>query len=258
MTRLVASHRHSEQGFTLVELAIVMVIIGLLIGGILKGQELITTARVGATVSQLKSLDGAINTFQEKYAAYPGDMLRPDTRLPGCTTSPCNVAGDGNSIIQNGASRTGASLGGGPGTVTNASQGEGHRAFTHLTAADLLTGIDPSNPGQFSGTLPAIRAGGGMWIGYSDTATATGGVTTLTPGRHYAVLNGIPGAVAATSGGFNSITAAQIDRKMDDGRPDFGGVQTIGTGCSITVAGVVSYAEAVPGGACAMYARIMN
>lgn len=257
MTQFIASQRRSEQGFTLVELAIVMVIIGLLIGGILKGQELITTAKVGATVSQLKSLDGAINTFQEKYAAYPGDMQRPNTRLPGCTTSPCSVAGDGNSLIQNGSGRSGASLGGGPANITDPTAGEGHRIFTHLTAADLLTGIDPSQTGQFAGTLPAIKAGGGMWIGYSDTAAAPG-VTTLTPGRHYAVLNGTPGAVDQDSGGFNSITAAQIDRKMDDGRPNFGGVQTTGANCSIDVSGIAAYAEATPGGACAMYARVMN
>jgi prepilin-type N-terminal cleavage/methylation domain-containing protein len=50
----------SQAGFTLVELAIVMIIIGLLIAGVLKGQELIANARVTSTVAQVKAIDAAI------------------------------------------------------------------------------------------------------------------------------------------------------------------------------------------------------
>ncbi len=49
---------NNQSGFTLVELAIVMIIIGLLIGGILKGQELVSNARVTSTVAQIKGIDG--------------------------------------------------------------------------------------------------------------------------------------------------------------------------------------------------------
>ncbi|MCD8566562.1 MAG: prepilin-type N-terminal cleavage/methylation domain-containing protein [Alphaproteobacteria bacterium] len=62
----------SQKGFTLVELAIVMIIIGLLIGGILKGQELIANAQITNAVTQIKGMDGAVATFRETYNAFPG------------------------------------------------------------------------------------------------------------------------------------------------------------------------------------------
>ena len=77
----------SQAGFTLVELAIVMIIIGLLIGGVLKGQELITNAQITATVAQVKSIDGATTTFKDMYNALPGDMLNPAGRLPNCAAA---------------------------------------------------------------------------------------------------------------------------------------------------------------------------
>ena len=67
----------SQAGFTLVELAIVMIIIGLLIAGVLKGQELIGNARVTSTVAQIKAIDAATSTFKDTYAALPGDMTTP-------------------------------------------------------------------------------------------------------------------------------------------------------------------------------------
>ena len=63
----------AEGGFTLVELAIVMIIIGLLIAGVLKGQALIANAQVTATVAQIKSIEAATSTFRDTYASIPGD-----------------------------------------------------------------------------------------------------------------------------------------------------------------------------------------
>ena len=71
----------SQAGFTLVELAIVMIIIGLLIAGVLKGQELIANARVTSTVAQIKAIDAATSTFKDTYQALPGILRTPNTRF---------------------------------------------------------------------------------------------------------------------------------------------------------------------------------
>src|SRR5689334_17885827 len=86
----------SEAGFTLVELAIVMIIIGLLIAGVLKGQALIGNARVTSTVAQIKAIDAAVSTFKDTYAGLPGDLLSANTKVPNCAALPCNAGGDGN------------------------------------------------------------------------------------------------------------------------------------------------------------------
>ena len=85
--------KRQERGFTLVELAIVLIIIGLLIGGVLKGQELIGNAQITNVVTQVKSMDGAVSTFRETYGAFPGDMGNAETRIAGCTADPgCDVS----------------------------------------------------------------------------------------------------------------------------------------------------------------------
>src|ERR1700746_416796 len=61
-------------GFTLIELSIVLVIIGLIVGGVLVGQDLIRAAEVRATISQIEKYNTAVNTFRGKYNALPGDL----------------------------------------------------------------------------------------------------------------------------------------------------------------------------------------
>jgi prepilin-type N-terminal cleavage/methylation domain-containing protein len=65
--------RHKQAGFTLIEIAIVLVIIGLLLGGVLKGEELITSARVRNLISQQDGVKAAFYGFQDRFRALPGD-----------------------------------------------------------------------------------------------------------------------------------------------------------------------------------------
>ena len=62
-----SSAYHHKTGFTLVELAIVLIIIGLLIGGILVAQSMVSTSRIILTAAQIQQFDAGVITFKEKY-----------------------------------------------------------------------------------------------------------------------------------------------------------------------------------------------
>lgn len=97
-----------RKGFSLVELSIVLVILGLLTGGILAGQSLIRAAELRAVNSEYSRYAAAVNTFRDKYFAVPGDMTAatkfwgddnaacPDAAVPNGTPGTCNGNGDGN------------------------------------------------------------------------------------------------------------------------------------------------------------------
>ncbi len=109
-----------SKGFTLIEIAIVLVIIGLLLGGVLKGQELITGARVRNLISQQDGIKAAFFGFQDRYRALPGDYAAASTNINGVT-----ITGDGNGRIE------------GPNA---AGTYETLLAWNHLTAAGFLNG----------------------------------------------------------------------------------------------------------------------
>jgi prepilin-type N-terminal cleavage/methylation domain-containing protein len=82
-----------QTGFTLVEIAIVLVIIGLLLGGILKGQEMITQAKIKNVINDFNGITAAVYSYQDRYKALPGDDLNAATRWSG------GVSGDGNGVF---------------------------------------------------------------------------------------------------------------------------------------------------------------
>ncbi len=245
----------NEKGFTLVELAIVMAIIGLLIGGILKGQELMENARIASTVSQVKSYEAAVTTFRDTFNAMPGDMANAITRLPNCAgTCAPTAATAGNQVV--GAPDM---AGSGNGVTVAAALpaavgGETTLFWVHMLLADLIGGTTDQavrlggtgGASVWGETHPAAKIGGGFFVGHSDGNAATdagapgtanmpgrpAGASQVAPVGTVLILRNTPGAIVNTTAGIQPLSplrAAQIDRKIDDGQPDTGTTQAYGT-----------------------------
>jgi prepilin-type N-terminal cleavage/methylation domain-containing protein len=252
MTQQNNCSRQAERGFTLVELAIVMIIIGLLIGGILKGQELIANARVTATVSQIKNIDAALSTFQDQYSGYPGDLLNPAQRLPNCTVALCNTAGNGDNRIQSATPNN-------PGVAVAVS--ESARAFAQLAAAGIIGGVQASPTGIAVGqTNPESESSGVMSLGYANGILAATGQLPPAPipSGHY-VVNLATVADAAGVGSMTAKTAGAIDGKLDDNNPLTGSVVAGGlAACQVAIGGTNVYNSSVTGNNCSLFARIQQ
>jgi prepilin-type N-terminal cleavage/methylation domain-containing protein len=167
-----------QHGFTLVEIAIVLVIIGLLLGGILKGQELITNAKVKNAVNTFNGTSAAIYAYQDRYKYLPGDDPTATTRWTGSRN------GNGDGVI------------GGNWNSGNVND-ESRRLWQDLRFAGMITGsATPAN----QGTLRPTTSFGGAE-----------GVQTL---AYYAGMSaGVNICVQTVGGSF----AALVDTQLDDG-----------------------------------------
>lgn len=237
-----------EAGFTLVELAVVMIIIGLLIGGVLKGQELIANAQITSTVAQVKGIDAATTTFRDMYDALPGDMNNPTARLPACDgIASCEIGGNGNRRVD--------------GDFTGTPEGEGLAFWSHLNAADLMTGIDPAQGDVWGGHFPEAEIGGGFFVSFhagggGATMPNLQGVTASdVRAGHYLALHVNPNAGVDAVGFLTPNQAFRVDQKLDDGVPGTGSVMA--AGADTCIAGAV-YNESVPSAACNLYIRFQN
>ncbi len=114
-------------GFTLIEIAIVLVIIGLLLGGVLKGQEMMTNAKIKRTSNDFNGVAAAIYSYLDRYSAFPGDDPNADDRW-GVGVA---VPGDGNGIIAGACFTQG---------------GESTELWNHLRLAGLVAGTGTNNP----------------------------------------------------------------------------------------------------------------
>src|SRR5947208_6469478 len=141
--------RSTEMGFTLVEIAIVLVIIGLLLGGVLKGQEMITQAKIKNIINDFNGVTVAVTSYQDRYRAVPGDDQNATTRWT--TQAPASGNGDGvitltNKYKDNDTSGTG-------GAPPNAA--ESNLFWQHLRIAGFVPGL---TTGTGSGTPPPNAA----------------------------------------------------------------------------------------------------
>jgi prepilin-type N-terminal cleavage/methylation domain-containing protein len=223
-------------GFTLIELSIVLVIIGLIVGGVLVGQDMIQAASLRATVAQIEKYNAAVNTFRNKYNAVPGDMIPAIAATFGLLQlAPLSVGlqgmGDGNGLLED-ARATGGGLN------NNKFAGEISTFWCHLSAANLVdgqfgstgnsllqpsTGVVLANVINVNQSIPAAK------LGRSLSVTVISG-----QGQNFFLLMPITkistnGVYTVGSRAMTPIEAQNIDAKIDDGQPNTGIVLAQGT-----------------------------
>lgn len=204
----------NKRAFTLVELAIVMTIIGLLIGGVLKGQELLENARMTSAHSLIKATETAVVTFRDIYKALPGDILNPANVIQNCTAAPCNISGDQNGII---------------GVISSwGVSDENHNFWVHMARAGLISGINPNSTWTpatwFDATAPVPKfpIGGREQIVYLSNA---GWAPPFMSTNGHADKHYFHGLTENTTGGaVLHSNLMKFDLKFDDGRPNTGDI----------------------------------
>lgn len=190
--------QHKQAGFTLVEIAIVLVIVGLLLGGVLKGQELINGAKVKALANDLRAVSTAYYAYQDRFRAVPGDDPQANVHLTDVTGSP---NGNGNGMIDD----TGNVFGTQSMTVNAAAARESQLFWVHVRLANLMTG--PAYVGAAQNSL-----GGFIGITSNKISNQTG--VGLWNAQYYICLSGVPQRLAV-----------QLDTQIDDGVPNTGALR---------------------------------
>lgn len=204
------SRRHAQSGFTLVEIAIVLVIIGLLLGGVLKGQELIENGRVKSAAADMNGISAAYNSYLDRYRRLPGDDAGA---LPARGANWAGVAaGDGNGVILAPATFAGAN--------------ESDNFFQHLRAAGFITG----NPAAVGAAALPLNAWGGL-----TNIVNVGAIQNRPAGARLLVCTGnVPGK-----------SASALDVQLDDGNPGSGAFRATLSAAANTVPGAAAPAPYV-------------
>ena len=191
-----------QTGFTLIELAIVLVIIGLLLGGVLKGQELINSAKVKNMANDFKNIQIQIYSYQDKFRALPGDDRAAVANVAATTN------GNGNGVIEG---------------AWNATSGETFDFWQHIRKVGLATG----STNTVDANYPPKNTEGG-WIGVQSNPDKT--------------ILGLSGSYVICSEGILGKFAKQLDMSLDDGDTATGNMMTAenvtGTGSTAAVTSV--------------------
>ncbi len=148
--------RSAQTGFTLVEIAIVLVIIGLLLGGILKGQEMITQAKIKNVINDFNGLTAAMNSYQDRYRSLPGDDINAASRWAG------SFGGNGNGQFDGAAAAMTAPevYNNVPAAAPAATTPEVNKFWWHLRLAGFVPG--PTDPTAIGSVAPPTNATGGI------------------------------------------------------------------------------------------------
>jgi prepilin-type N-terminal cleavage/methylation domain-containing protein len=194
--------KSSQSGFTLVELSIVLVIIGLIVGGVVGGNSLVQSAKLKNTVSQFQKFQISYNMFKDKYDAMPGDITTA-TSYWGTSPYYCNAV-------------LGSCNGNGDNKVT-AWTLELRTFWIHMVDAGLLPRLneDPWNS-DLSKAMPKSKIRKGTFLAMNDQLSGKN-VTALSIMLSEMYADGIPWVAVLTTQ-----EASDIDRKMDDGFPASG------------------------------------
>jgi prepilin-type N-terminal cleavage/methylation domain-containing protein len=193
--------RKEERGFTLVEIAIVLVIIGLLLGGILKGQEMITQAKIKNVIADMSGVSAAMYGYQDRYRALPGDDKGAVTRW-SIATAPTGTQGNG--VVEGAYTAAGT---------------EALAFWDQLRRAGFVSGSGAENP------FNAVSGKMGVQTGDGSGATPAGVLGTAADTQLFSGL-------ILCSGNLPDKIAISVDAQMDDGNGKAGSVRAMKGGGS--------------------------
>ena len=203
--------KRNQSGFTLIEIAIVLVIIGLLLGGVLKGQELINSAKVKNLSADFKNTPVFIYGYQDKFKALPGDDANVATHVTGgtaCTPAAAGLCAPGNGIIDGAWNAT---------AITS----ESFVFWQHVRLAGLAPGPTDTTSADY---LPKNTVGG--TIGVTNAANTA--------------ITGVKGSYIICSDSIAGKFAKQMDTTLDDGNTAAGSLQVTAAGTATGGTAVVT------------------
>jgi len=192
-----------QNAFTLIEMSIVMVIIGLIVAAISAAQGMVKQNQLRTVMSDLAFYQSALNTFKSTFGALPGDMRNATTIWPTTTN------GNGNGYIETSA-------------------GEDLPSWQQLALAGIIPGNYKGTGGQIPGvTVPALKYDTSVGFDY-DQANGVTFFGLLNFGNNFNMMT-ISGSLNAccgqlNGGAFKAIDTYNIDSKIDDGIPNTGNI----------------------------------
>ncbi len=214
--------RKITHGFTLVEIAIVLVVIGLLIGGVLRGNELLNSARANSVISQQKSMQTAFYGFVDRFKIVPGDMNGTQALLINNFAAPAVSAGDGNVMLEDSAAffnnlaQAGFITCSACSSAAIVTPGATGVAATYIPPAGGLNSLN--SPVNVFGQPVVFYFNNGATAG----STALAGSSTAGSISFLGASNEGGKPLLLTGGALSSSMLAEIDRKTDDGDPSGG------------------------------------